>query len=338
MKITLISLILSATPLFAAAPSYPLNYDEEVFNDISIQNRVLLKIKGKAVTVMDIVRKLDFLFYRQYPEHVDSIVARYQFYSLAWRNALEAVIDDYLISADAEEKKVSVQDGEIREELEKVFGPNVVLSLDKMGLALPEAIELMRTELIVQRMTSAMVRSKAFSEVHPQLIRERYEQMVRENPPQSIWHYQVLTLKGTEAPASAQEAARLFHDEKFPLSLIAPQLMQAGAEANLSELYVRTTPELSASHKEILSTLKSEAISPPIQRKESYQIFYLKLYEEAKPKTLKEMEEEIHALLTQEASIRFNKAYREKLRKQYGLTETYLKERLPEEFEPFLLR
>ena len=127
---------------------------------------------GKAISVMDVVRKMDLLFYRQYPDLASSAMARYQFYTSGWRSVLGAVIDDYLIVADAEEKEITVNDGEVREELEKMFGPDVVLNLDQLGMTLEEAFDLLKTELTVQRMTAIMVRSKAITDVHPLSVRK----------------------------------------------------------------------------------------------------------------------------------------------------------------------
>src|SRR5262245_20569039 len=111
---------------------------EEYPTDLLVKNRVLMKLNGKSITVMDVVRKMDLLFYRQFPDLAASSVARYQFYMAGWRTILEAVIDDQLILADAEEKKVEVTDGEVREELEQLFGPDTVLNLDKLGMSLDE--------------------------------------------------------------------------------------------------------------------------------------------------------------------------------------------------------
>ena len=133
------------------------SFDQNYPENIIINNRILLKINGKAITVIDVVRKMDLLFYRQYENLASSAIARYQFYNTGWRTVLGMVIDDYLIMADAEEKQIKVNDGEVREELQRLFGPDVVLNVDKLGMTLEEAFELIKTELIVQRMTSMMV-------------------------------------------------------------------------------------------------------------------------------------------------------------------------------------
>ena len=62
------------------------------------------------------------------------------------------MIDGELILADAADKEIKLTDGEVREEIERRFGPSVSVTLDKIGLTQEEAWRLVKNEMIVQRM------------------------------------------------------------------------------------------------------------------------------------------------------------------------------------------
>src|SRR5580704_3365582 len=69
---------------------------------IVVNNRILAKVNGKAISVLDIMKKMDMLFYRQYPQYANNAEARQQFYSMYWKTALQECIDKELIMADAQ--------------------------------------------------------------------------------------------------------------------------------------------------------------------------------------------------------------------------------------------
>ncbi len=67
-RIILLSLLCSCSSLFGAVSNLDFSLDNSYPQNIVINNRILLKVNGKSITVMDVVRKMDLLFYRQYPE------------------------------------------------------------------------------------------------------------------------------------------------------------------------------------------------------------------------------------------------------------------------------
>lgn len=324
----------------AMTPGFEYSFDQSYPENLVINNRILLKINGKPITVMDVVRKMDLLFYRQYPDLASSQVARYQFYTNAWRSLLAATIDDQLIMADAEEKKVEVNDGEVREELEKLFGPDVVLNLDKMGLTLQEAFDLLKTELTVQRMTAIMVRSKAMPEVNPKNIRERYESFLKENPPQDFWVYQILSIRGKGHETVAQELHRMMEEEKIPFEQVVSVFgkQDPQVEFTYSDEFIQKDKDLSLAYKAVLEALSAGSSSAPVFKKDLSRIFCLKEVKKEEGGVFKEKEEELKADLLQEAMSRHNMAYRTKLREHYGLTEEYLNQVIPEDLHPFALK
>jgi hypothetical protein len=314
------------------------NLNQEYPENIVINNRVLLKFNGKAITVMDVVRKMDLLFYRQYENLASSPIARYQFYHSGWRKVLGMVIDDYLIMADAEEKQVKVTDGEVREELEQLFGPNVVLSLDKIGLSLEEAFELIKAELTVQRMTSMMVHSKAMADVHPLSVKKRYEKLQEENPEQDVWVYRILSVRGEDHSRIAQEAHRLITEQGVPFEEALAQLTTEGVELNCSDVYRQKEKQLSVAYHAVLASLSSGEVSSPVSNKTVSRLFCLQGKEKEGSANFNAMAEGLKKELTMQAVEKYNAEYRTKLRKHYGMTEKYLSQTIPNHLQPFDIR
>ena len=61
-----------------------------------------------------------------------------------WKYVLQELIDKELILGDAEEKKVAITAGDVRQEMENMFGPNIIANLDKIGLSMDEALKIVR--------------------------------------------------------------------------------------------------------------------------------------------------------------------------------------------------
>jgi hypothetical protein len=315
------------------------NFDQNYPENIIINNRILLKINGKAITVIDVVRKMDLLFYRQYENLASSALARYQFYHSGWRTVLGMVIDDYLIMADAEEKQIKVNDGEVREELERLFGPEVVLNVDKLGMSLEEAFDLIKTELIVQRMTSMMVRSKAMTEVYPLSVKKRYERMLAQNPIQNVWVYHVLSVRGVGHESIAAEAYRLINELGLSYEEAIARLKTDQVELTFSDAYKQKEKVLSTTYMAVLGSLEvGGATSKPITNKTVSRLFCLKGIEKEGSRSFNEVAEELKKELTMEAIEKHNAEYRDKLRSRYGMTEKYLSQIIPADLQPFAMR
>ncbi len=342
-----LSLALRAADLFTpdfAAPSQLSHRQQR--EQIAIQNRVLLKINGKAITVMDLVRKLDLLFYRQFPEYSDIAAAKYQYYMANWRALLATMIDDELIMADASEKEVEVTDADIREEMEQLFGPDVVLNLDRIGWTYDEAVKILKEEFIVRRMVQMMVRSKANVAVHPREMKKFFQKMSESEPEEPIWNYEMLTVNssGDEASTkSLQEAFEMLVEKKINLEGAVEALKAKGLEARFSE-FSRKASELSDSHKEVLAAIDSRGYSEPRYfpgKKEGtglFRIFHLQEKKESARLAFQAVEKKIASTLMEEAVSRENSAYLQRLRIHFGITEDYLSKMVPEDFQPFQLR
>lgn len=330
------------TSSYAAMPSMPMEFPgrPEAYPDkLEIHNRVLIKINGSPISVMDVVRKMDLFFFQQYPQLVDQPMFRYQMYRENWRAFLQRAIDDQLMLADAKEKKIEVTEGEVREELERTLGPHVVFNVEALGLHFDEAWELVKTELLVQKVKGAMVHARAWSEVHPRNIKERYEKKMSENPSESRWVYQVISLKGEEEYQAA-DAAHKVHDllvnQRVPLEMIQDQL--PAVAVNISAAYSRSAQEISQAHRSVLEGLSNGGFSEPVVKRGIAYIFYLQEFQKATPPSLASLSADLKRELIQELIIRYDQEYRERLRKRYGLTAQFVSQLVPDETQPFAIR
>ncbi|NGX53416.1 MAG: hypothetical protein K1000chlam4_00127 [Chlamydiae bacterium] len=317
-------------------------------SDLTINNRVLIRVNGKPISVLDVVKKMDLLFYRRFPEHASSPFMRYQFYLANWKHMLTSVIDDQLILADAEEKKVEVTEGDVREELESLFGPDVVLNVDTLGMTYAEAFELLKTELIVQQMVGGMVRARAMTEVQPKNVRELYEERLKTNPGEDLWVYKIFSIRGEDKEARervAEKAMRLITDEQMAFENLPFHLKEEeGIKVSLSDEFERKDSELSLAYKAILQTVATgEGVAPGsnvvVRNQDKIsRLFCLKEHKQAAPTLFSEAEEQLHMDLTQEAYVRLNEEYMGKLRSQHGMTDDYISEMIPEDFVPFSIK
>src|SRR3990167_2592182 len=164
--------------------------------DLIINNRPVAKINGKVISLMDVVKKMDLILQEYGKEYLESNVARYQFYSKQLEPTLDDMISSELMLLDAEQKKITVTDGQVREELESRFGPNMIENLEMVHMTHDEAYEMIRSELIVNQLMGVKVHSKTVLSVTPHDIKDAYTTYLAENSPKETWKYQVLSLRG----------------------------------------------------------------------------------------------------------------------------------------------
>ncbi|KAM9955010.1 hypothetical protein ACTFIW_000840 [Dictyostelium discoideum] len=74
----------------------PVSKNEQILSvkdSITIDNQILATVRDHVITVLDLVKKMDMIFYRQYPEYRSSPEAGLQFYQTHWRAVLKEAID-----------------------------------------------------------------------------------------------------------------------------------------------------------------------------------------------------------------------------------------------------
>lgn len=340
MKTTIFFLLASLGTL--AAQMNPADFSDQ---KIAVQNSILAKVNGKTISMMDVKKKMDVAFHQTYPQFAGNSQARFQFYEGSWRHFLMDMIDQELIISDALDKEIKLTDGEIRESMEERFGPNVMQTLDKIGLTYDEAWKMLKSELIVQRMSWWFIQSKAMSSVTPQDIRQAYRLYLEENPAYTQWKYRVISIRVDKAndPLSEQIHQLLSSSGKSPdaLSEELKKLEAPGITIAISNEFDASDKELSELHKESLASLLPGSYSEPsfqtsrVDKKTVYRIFYLIDKSEHPAPAFEDLAQQLRNDLVQKAAGEESKGYVTKLRKHYGYDSTTV---IPEDLHPFSLQ
>lgn len=317
-----------------------------------INNRPLLKVNQKILSLMDIVKKMDVLIHQSYPELEQNPMGRYQFYATNWRVFLEEMMLGELMKADAEEKEVTVSDGDVREEMEKRFGPNIIATLGKIGLSYEEAREMIKSDLIVQKMSWYKIYSPAIQEIAPKDIKKAYLTYIEKNPTVEEWDYQLLTIKADEkevVKTVAEEAYRLLKRTADTSLAAVTDALTSKHQVNptlklvASKDYHVTSTAISAEYRKILTTLTVGEYSAPIQQvskatgEEVWRIFHLKNHEVKAPKSFDLLYQNLQEELVAKASAHFREEYKKKLQEKFGISNADLKKEIPDDYEPFAL-
>lgn len=336
--------LLSTVALTAAMP--PMDMGDN--HKIGVQNAILAKVNGTTISMMDVKKKMDFIFHQNYPHLVQSSQARFQYYEASWRHVLMEMIDNELILADAADKEIKLTDGEVREEIENRFGPNVMSTLDKIGITYDEAWKMTKNEMIVRRMTWWFIQAKALSQITPEQIRQGYRHHLQENPSYSELKYRVLTLRGDKLNAISEEFYQWLQTQKLPPEELAQALKDfetahPGVTVALSNEFTAKDIEVSDSHKAVLSQLDADQYSKPViqvsrDKSEVCRLFYLSQKTDHPAPSFEEVSPIIKNELLQKASGQISSNYIEKLRKHYRFDSDHLKETVPEDFQPFALQ
>lgn len=320
---------------------------------IAVNNRILAKANGKAISVIDLMKKMDMLFYRQFPQYTSSAAARYQFYLANWKLVLTEMIDKELIMADAEESKLVVSAGDVRQEMETLFGPNIIDNLDKVGLTFEEAYQMVLADITIRRMMYFRVQSKAITQATPQKIREYYDQIAKDTIRDNEWAYRVITIRHrdpTKAAEMANTVQMLLKDEKVPFDGLLAKIEELTPQSpkqptvTLSEEFHTKEKELSDSFKKTLITLTPDSFSIPIAQKSRsdnsavVRIFYLKGMTPGGAIPFKELEAKIKEKLVEDAMDKESKAYLTKLRQHFDTQDGQIQELISSDYQPFVLK
>lgn len=345
MKIKIIALLLIMQSMFA--------HGVELFNSdeakkIEINNRILAKVNGKAISVYDVMKKMDMLFYRAFPEYTSSVVYRYQFYQAQWKRVLQDLIDKELIMADAEESKLQVSNGDIRQDMESTFGPNIIANLDKVGLSFDEAWKMVHSEIVIKRMLYIKAQSKALKQVTPQIVRTAYDEHSKEMVVPDTWTYVVITIRDADSEkgkASAQQVYKLLTDEHIALNDLHDNIktLTPSSKISVSEEMIHTEKEISPAYKEVLGRMTSGSYSEPLAQKSRadnatvYRLFFLKTFREGGIPPFAEISNDLKQRLIEYIAEKEIDAYIKKLRKHFDVQESHLDQVSQDEFEPFHL-
>lgn len=347
--IFLASLMSISSFAVAAKTDFRLGQDA-VTKHILVNNCILCRVNGKVISACDVMKKMDVMFYKQYPEYAMIPDARYQFYQVNWKHVLEDLIDKELVLADAEENKLPVSNGDVRQEMESIFGPNIIQNLDKINLSYDEAWETVQSDITVRRMIFLRVNQKAMKLVTPQDVRVAYDQFAKENIRQDEWTYYVISVRDQD-PEVAASAAHTVHqllEEKTPISELAQKIKEGNlvgqtSVVNISQEFKHTAKDISEAYKSILATLTTGQHSPPTLQKSKdkntvYRLFYLQDMQKGGMIPFAEVSEKIKNHLIDLGIDKETETYLKKLRKHFDVQDGPLKEMLKDGYQPFALK
>jgi len=342
LKTALWALPLLLLPMKAFAA--PLLLGDEENAHISVNNRIVAKVNGKAISVVDLMKKMDLLFYREFPQYAASSQARFQFYQANWKYILQEMVEKELILADAEENKLVVSAGDIRQEMETLFGPNIISNLDKIGMTFDEASKIILGDITIQRMLYIRVQGKALRNVTPLQVRTYYEEFAKENVQPDQWIYQVISIRNKNAAQGATIAHRahqLLTEESLPLENLQATLLAISDDktrVNVSEEFHHDEKAISQEYREILSPMAPQSYSKPIAlqsratKETVFRLFFLKEMIPGGTPPYAKVEHQLKNQLVDKIISAESKAYINRLRKHFDVQET-----VPENFAPFSL-
>lgn len=315
---------------------------------IFVNNRILAKVNGNPISVIDVMKQMDLFFYKQFPQYAKSPEARYQFYEMSWKKVLQDLIDKELIKADAKEVKLSMTHGEVRQEIEMIFGPNIIANLDKAGISYEDAFEMTKEDLLFKKMIMARVNSVVLRSITPQMVLDHYKTWAEENKKPEKWTYQVITVRGDgleTSKAIAHTVHYLLQDKDVELSQLPGLLSPEEYElCSISQEYTLTPAEISESYRAILSELKPDTFSEPISQKsrasrsEVFRIFFLKSIEEGGVAPFTEVQNRLRDQIIDKEIVLEQTRYLERLHKHFKVHIDDILSNIPDDFKPFTLK
>jgi hypothetical protein len=343
MKSLCIALICS-WGLLAAAPSDL----SRAKSRLSIDNRPLARVNGHTISLLDVVKRMDVLLTERFPDAGASEMSLYQFYMANWQDVLDDLIATELILADAQEREIPLSDGDVREELEARFGPNIPRTLDSLSLSYDEALELVRRDLIVERMKSVKVYSKVRQDVTPRKVKDAYAAYLKENPPETRFTYRLLSIRGgseAERAEAAEEATRLLKTaslEETRETLASSIGPESSLTISLSNDYETEESALSEQLVSILSRVGIDAYSTPIRQtsrsgEEVVRFYHVKARNEHLPLPFQSAYERIQNELFFRKGRSEERRYIAELKRRYSTPETPFTFELDESYQPFSL-
>lgn len=323
--------------------------EEKIF----INNRILARINGKSISTYDIVKKMDLAFYRQYPQYAEYPEARIQYYQMNWKMALSEMIDKELILMDGKDCKLTVSSGDLRQEIESSFGPNIIANLDKAGLTYAETAKLMEDEIIIRKILTGRVHAKVLRQVTPTKIKAAYEEFIKDpnNRKQTTWTYRVITVKDRnveQASEVANSAYELLQTgvplEQLNAKLKGNKVLGKKSTITISSSFTHNDKEVSGEYNELLSALQEGQFSKPFKQKSRSNqatVFRILALEKNSPggmPTYAEMENTLKEKLIDDEVDKESDLYIAKLRQRHRIGIEEVESQLPAEYEPFMLK
>jgi hypothetical protein len=344
-------LFLGLATLTAGLQSAPFDYYQTQKNSsakLIINNRPLVKIHGKTISVMDVKKKMDIFLHENHPETIDNPLLAHQYYSQSWRTTLQEMINTELILMESEELKYDIPDGDISQELETRFGPNVVQRLDRMSLTLDEAKTLIKEDIISKNMSWYRVWARVHQLVSPETIKKQYEHYLATADREDHWKYQTLTVRGTDRDNTLAISEKIhLYLQQHPHALFSDAAKNLGntlppsVSLSVSGDFDQRSNQLSPEYLAILSRLPITDFSEPFEQKSKsdgstvFRFFQVKNHEKVALKSLDELVPAIRGKLLQEYGQRQMDEYFGKLRKRFCCEDLIVDSLFERSYQPF---
>ncbi len=314
--------------------------------EIVVNNRILTTVNGRTLSMLDVVKQMNVLLSQHYPQYLESEPAKMQFYTMQWKPTLQRMIDQELMMADAESREVKASDAEVRQEIQNRYGPNVMGSLDKLGVSYEEAKKMVHQELVVQKIQWLRVTSKVLSNVTTEVIKKAFEDYLVKNPPKEMWTYQFLTLRYDEIDMALSLAEQIedLHEASGGVLAIAADIFkqklpeEEWTHLSLSSEFISEGKELSEAHREVLTQTRPNSWSEPIVQQSRdgskvVRIFHLKSHTKQETPLFETMATGIKQELFNQYGEKEMEVYIARLHQRFNYNQNSLD--IPAQFEPF---
>ncbi|CAM0117783.1 SurA N-terminal domain-containing protein [Rhabdochlamydiaceae symbiont of Dictyostelium giganteum] len=314
--------------------------------EITVDNRILATVQGKTFTVLDVVKQMNLFLSQNYPQYLSIPEAKLQFYQSQWKPTLRQMIDHHLMVLDAKGRQIQVSDAEVREELHTRYGPQVMQTLESLGLSYDEMKEKLKQDIVVQKIQWVRISSKVLSKVTAEMTKEAYADYLKHSPPQETWVYQFLTLRHESldtALSLAQQIKTLQDPSNGSLSSAMEMFKQKLPEVewkllSLSKELTMKDQELSSLHREALQTLSPDVWSSPTVQKtregtDVVRIFHLKEHVKKEAPSFESLSSQIRDYLLNQQAESETRLYLTRLYERFNFDLSQLD--IPSQFEPF---
>jgi hypothetical protein len=337
-------LLLASLPLLAA----PFGQKEDSFS-IRMNNRPLVLLHGKVLTLFDVVKDMDKKMEDISPESLLSPLARLQFYDAHWREALEQMVQNALIIKEAEDLGIQITDAQIYEELDNQFGPNIMQSIDKAGITHEEAKRQVYESIILNYMQWNRIYQKAQQNITPEKLQIAYGNYLKENPPIELYSYQIVSVRSEKDPYETileRIAPFLSNNNSDDVEGLVAKLRAGPLRESIIQIskpYNMQVKEMSTEHLSILSSLTNRSYSEPklqYSRQDGsaiMRIFYLLDHQKQDSPTFKELENTLKNQVHQKEIQKAHQEYISKLKKRYHCDREDFYQMIPQNYQPFAL-
>jgi hypothetical protein len=317
---------------------------EETY-EIIVTNRPLVKINGKTFSVLDVQKKMDLFLKEHHPETLSSNLVTYQFYAQNWRHSLQEMIDNELIKMEAEAYKIQISDGDIRQEMDKRFGPNVVKRLDELKLTFEDAKAMTHDEIVVRNMTWYKVWAKVLHDVTPELVKSERDAYISRLALKDEWTYKMATVRGADETGEIATKAYeiLVQAGQTSLDSNSKEALPSNVILNVSDPITISSKDLAPEILTVLESLPTQTFSKPIAQKSRsdgsivYRMFCVTDHKKDLSPRFEEISSKIHETLVQQYGNIQREEYFSKLRKRFFCEDLVVANLFPPAYQPFTI-